>query len=396
MKVLWISPFAPYDTVGHGGGQNHNYYVKYIKKNTTHDLTLLTVCDKNEESNIDLKKYSIDYILKVYDSTRFMSKIHSAMGKFFVFRDGALLNNSKRHLLLDAIREYSKRGEMPDVIIFQWTEAVMLIDYVKKYFPNSKCIAIEEDVAYLGYKRKYESAKKILRIYKGLKYKCLKRKEIASLKKCDCVIPLNTKDKELLVNEGICEKKILQMCSYHGFFENAQYKPDKYKLLFYGAMSRTENYTSAIWFIENVMPKLDDRYELYVVGSNPVEKLQQYDGARVHITGYVENIQPYFECCLCLVACLLLGAGIKIKVLEALSAGLPVITNEIGAEGIGLSDGVNYIYGATPDDYVRAINKLAEDEEFQKNISSNGRKHVMRYFDASQSLNGLIERMETL
>lgn len=396
MRILWISPFAPYDTVGHGGGQNHNYYVKYIKKNTNFELTLITVCNIEEQKKVDLDEYSIDNILKVYDRSKLKTKIEVILGKIFIFRDGGLLNNAKKCLLLEGIQEYVRRREVPDIIIFQWAEALMLIDEIKMYFPKSKCIAIEEDVAYLGYKRKYEEEKGIFKFYKKKKYEYLKRKEISSLKKVDCIVSLNDKDEKLLIKEGILKQKILRMCSYHGLFENAIYNPNKYILLFYGAMSRIENYKSVIWFIKNVMPKLDERYKLYIVGSNPKEELKQYESDRVYITGYVEDIQPYFEKSLCLVAPLLLGAGIKIKVLEALSAGLPVITNDIGAEGIGLTDRINYLHCTSADDYLEAILNLSQNDELRMKLSIQGRKYVMEHFDASVSLNRLIERIETL
>ena len=138
MKLLWLSPYAPYDTVGHGGGQNHNYYLKYIKKNTDYDITLLSVCNKNEKKKLDLDQYKIDSIIKVYDKTLFITKIRVILGKIFIKRDGGLYNNAKYHLLLEAIHEYCIRNEYPDVIITQWTEATELIDVLKKYFPRSR------------------------------------------------------------------------------------------------------------------------------------------------------------------------------------------------------------------------------------------------------------------
>lgn len=391
MKILWISPYAPYDVVAHGGGQNHNYYLKYLKKNTNYDITLLTVCDKDEKTKIDLDKYEIDHILKVFDNR---NRMHFFISNFILWRDGGLLNNSRYHLLLEAIKEYSKRKINPDVIITQWTEATIFIDVLKKYFPNSKYIAIEEDVAFLGYQRKYKDAKGIYRIYRKIKYDILYKKELEALKKCDLVTILNDKDKKILLESGIGKDVLFQMCSYHKYYSDAQYIPETNLLLFYGAMSRKENYKSAIWFIQNVMPKLADKYKLIIVGSNPNEELKKYQSDRVEIKGYVEEVKPYFEKCLCLIAPLILGAGIKIKVLEALSAGLPVITNEIGAEGIGLVDGVNYLHCQTEEEYVDAINKLRNNQKLRERLSDNGKKHVNTFFDVDTALNRLIDRIE--
>ena len=68
----------------------------------------------------------------------------------------------------------------------------------------------------------------------------------------------------------------------------------------------------------------------------------------ITVTGFVKEISKYFEQSLCLVAPLVLGAGIKIKVLEAMSAGLPVLTNQIGIEGIPAQNGIHYYYCERP------------------------------------------------
>ena len=394
MHVLWISPYAPYDTVGHAGGKNHNYYLKYIKKNTNYDITLISICVKSEIANLDLDRYGIDYIIMTYNRWTPISLIEDVFGLVKIKRDGGLLGNRKYHLLLSALKQYVESGKKPDVIITQWTDATLIYDTLKELFPDSKYIAIEEDVAFLGYKRKYENSNGLFRAYNKKRYDFLKLAEIRTLSNYDLVVALNDQDRDLLISEGIQSKSVLRMSSYHELFKENVYQPDLHKLLFYGAMSRPENYKSAIWFIENVMSKLDDRYSLVVVGSNPSEELIKLKSNRVTITGFVSSVAPYFEQSLCLVAPLLLGAGTKIKVLEALSAGLPVLTNDIGAEGISLTNGDNYLHCESADDYVNAIKDLTSNEELRNKISHNGRAHVMMHFDADASLDMLIGRLK--
>ena len=395
-SILWISPFAPYDKVGHGGGQNHNYYVKYLHDNTESKITLLSVYNSDEKPLLDLDSYGINHILEEYNKKTIYSIFLNCLGKIWLWRDGGLLNNVKCHLLKKLIRKYAVSGEKPDIIITQWTEASLLGNYLRRYFPNSKYVAIEEDVAFLGYERKYLETRGILRFYKKTKYIILKRKELDALKKCDLAVVLNKKDEKLLVDNGIQLNKIFRACSYHGFYEDAIYNPSDNDLLFYGAMNRPENYKSAIWFIENVLPKLDEHYRLIIVGAKPVRELLAYQGERVIIKGFVEEVKPYFESCLCLVAPLLLGAGIKIKILEAMSAGMPVITNEIGAEGIGLTDGINYLHCSREQDYIDAIERLKDDAELRNVISRNARQHILCNFNAQEALKILNNRLEAL
>lgn len=395
MKILWVSPFAPYDTVPHGGGQNHNYFLKYIKSNTNFSITLISLCGKEEWKKLDLDRYGIDNIVKVYDKNQKNTLMDFFSDKFLIKKDGGLLNNKKRCLLLEAIGEFQSKREKPDVIITQWTQATLLYDEIAMCFPDSKYIAIEEDVAFLSYFRKMEKVHGLYRVYKRIKYNCLKTAEVNTLLNYDIVITLNKKDTNLLLNEGINEAAILQMCSYHGNYKNLVYKSSSENILFLGSMSRQENYLSVIWFIENVLNQLEESYRFVVVGSNPPDKLLKYNSKRIEITGYVNDVSPYFENSLCFVSPLILGAGIKIKILEALSAGLPVVTNKIGAEGIDLTNEENYLHCEKPEEYVEAINRLRHDDKLRRKLSTNGKLHVANFFDVDASLDRLIGKIES-
>lgn len=158
-------------------------------------------------------------------------------------------------------------------------------------------------------------------------------------------------------------------------------------ILFFGAMNREENYLSAIWFIENVMKKLEDTDTRFIVlGNNPPDCLKKYESERVHIVGFVENVEPYFERSVCFVAPLVLGAGIKVKVIEALSTGIPVLTNDIGIEGIHAIDGKEYLHCSDPDEYAFAIRKLLSKEINISELELNEKNLVKREYSMESSL----------
>ncbi len=112
---------------------------------------------------------------------------------------------------------------------------------------------------------------------------------------------------------------------------------EKYSLLFWGAMSRIENYSAAINFIENSFPLVKAIFpltKLYIIGSNPPSNLIKLSSESIIVTGYVEDPSAYFERASIGIAPLLEGAGIKVKVLEMLEVGLYTIATPVAAEGI--------------------------------------------------------------
>jgi len=113
-----------------------------------------------------------------------------------------------------------------------------------------------------------------------------------------------------------------------------------HSLLFWGAMNRSENYAAVIGFIEKHLPQLVREFAdatLFVVGANPPKRVRELASTHVIVTGFVVDPTPYFEKASLGVVPLIQGAGVKLKTLEMLAAGLTVISTEIGAEGIAPS-----------------------------------------------------------
>lgn len=96
--------------------------------------------------------------------------------------------------------------------------------------------------------------------------------------------------------------------------------------------------------------------KLYIVGHNPPkEVLKLHDGKRVIVTGYVPNIQPYLNKSRVMIAPLTWGAGIKGKLSQAIAHKVPVITTEVGNEGIGLQNMKDGWVAKSDDEFVAAL-----------------------------------------
>ena len=176
-----------------------------------------------------------------------------------------------------------------------------------------------------------------------------------------------------MLDHGIDIKKLDVIAPYYEPLKSIIPSESARDIVFYGAMNRLENYSAALWFIDNVMPLLDNiDIRFVVVGNKPPIELQNRKNERVLVTGFVEDVSVYFEQAVCLVAPLFLGAGIKVKILEALTAGLVTLTNDIGIEGIGAVDG-------------RHIIELKNDIILRKKISGNARKLICQNYDLKKS-----------
>lgn len=397
-KLLYISYFAPYDRVDHAGGKVHNFYIKKIQKEEAYDVTLLTMCYIQEVEKLDLEQYGIRHELVVLDNSKFQRYLRMFVSGFSYFNPwdaySGILLNYERYRLKKMISDYAGKNEKPDLIILQWTQIILLMPFIRKLYPDVPIVAIEEDVLFLNYQRRISLAKTTYaKKIAEFQYRNVKKKELEALKKAQLIVTNNPKDGRLLIENDIDREKVFVSSVYFENYNSVQRQCENRDILFYGAMYRDENHMSAIWFIEKVLPLLPERFRFVVAGTRPRKELLAMQSDRVKVLGFVEDISPYFQTCICLAAPLRLGAGIKVKILEAMSAGVPVLTNDIGIEGIEAAPGKEYLHCNTEREYADAICRLYHNQEEAAGIGMQGREYVKDHFDLEQKYQELLEKI---
>lgn len=158
--------------------------------------------------------------------------------------------------------------------------------------------------------------------------------------------------------------------------------PGGYDLVFVGAMDTPANVDAAIYFSQEVFPRVRDRYPqatLYLVGTRPtppVLALREQPG--IVVTGRVPSTTPYLHrACVCVVP-LRSGYGIKNKTLEAMAAGVPVVASDRGLESLDICEqsAPRAFRANTPTAYVEAIDRLFGNPELRQTLSRNGRTMI--------------------
>lgn len=387
-SFLSITPVAPYDAIGHAGGKTYNYYLKQFSQKSKNQLKVLFFANKEELKKCDLPAYSISYEYVMTRGNLVVNIKHfmlDCIGRL-IFRN-PMISLYKLTEVSHYLKCLDESGQLPDVIELEWTNFVFFATYIKKHFPNVRIVASEHDVTYQSLQRKKVSSQKLMGE---------KSRELDALRHCDLVLVQSDKDKNLLLKDGMQTPILVISPYYHnmGYIERKNINND---ILFWGAMYRPENYEAAIWFIEKVMPLLVDLPVRFVVaGNRPPECLKKYASDRVVITGFVEDETPLFESSMCFVSPLQTGAGIKVKVVEALSAGIPILTNTIGIEGIPAKNQESYFHCETPEEYAEVIHKIYRREFNLADIQEMQRKVIMDYFNLENSVQSYIRGIEML
>jgi glycosyltransferase involved in cell wall biosynthesis len=149
--------------------------------------------------------------------------------------------------------------------------------------------------------------------------------------------------------------------------------------VFLGALNLPHNLSSIVHFIESQMDEITKKMpdaRLRVIGkgaSNELDKLAKTYGSALSVEGFVEDLDTVFADSCAMIVPLLFGSGLKIKMLEALSRGLPIISTDFGVEGIPVTSGVNCLVENDIDQYPQAMSTLT-DVSYNSAISHEARK----------------------
>lgn len=161
------------------------------------------------------------------------------------------------------------------------------------------------------------------------------------LKLADNVLVLSNKDAQLIraLYPGVRSLQILPipLPAFVKEVRRSGETVEKGNILFWGAMQRRENEEAVINFVDSTFLPLRRRglpLKLFVVGSDPSDRVKRLNSDDICVTGFVQNPRRYFEAADIGVVPLLSGAGVKLKTLEMLAAGVPVVSTPLGAEGI--------------------------------------------------------------
>ena len=150
-------------------------------------------------------------------------------------------------------------------------------------------------------------------------------------------------------------------------------------VVFIGGFEHLPNIDAATYLVRRVMPLVwqqqPDVHVTIVGGSAPQEVLA-LEGPRVDVAGWVEDLDVILASSVALLAPLRYGAGMKGKVTQALSAGLPVVTTPVGAEGLGAVDGQHILLGETAEELAERVLELYLDDRLWQHLSDSGRELI--------------------
>ncbi len=150
-------------------------------------------------------------------------------------------------------------------------------------------------------------------------------------------------------------------------------------LLFLGNMGYPPCVDAALYFCHDIFPLIlqsNHAAEFWIVGRDPRPEVLELNNSNVHVTGRVDDVHPFYQQSPVCVVPLRAGGGTRLKILEAMALGRPVVSTTIGCEGLNVVDGEHLLIADTPTQFSEKTMNLFNDRELYQRISENGRSLV--------------------
>lgn len=343
-KILFISAHAPTEKYPQAGQKiAFNHLQQYLTSSAidviviANQIEIDAAEDLRQKCNNHLYTYPIHKLNKISSCL-----LHPNTPLKFATRKQPQVLHKLQQLL--ATNTY-------EIIHFEYSHAAVYLDFIQTQInPNlTQTVISIHDIVTQSFLRKAATNPLL-----GIEVARIFRYEQSIYSTANHLWVLSKKDRDILTSLfSIPEAKITikppQLSNFVYQVKRHQEIEAK-SLLFWAAMNRSENEEAIVTFVKECFQKLleyDPQYKLYIVGSNPSQKVQKLASSHIIVTGFVEDPTPFFEKAAIGIVPLLRGAGIKLKTLEMLEAGLPVISTSVGAEGIDL-----------------AVNKLVVSDDF--------------------------------
>jgi glycosyltransferase involved in cell wall biosynthesis len=142
---------------------------------------------------------------------------------------------------------------------------------------------------------------------------------------------------------------------------------------FAASFGHRPNMDAIEYFVAKILPEVRravPQARFVIAGRNPPPHLAKLQGEGVEVVGFVPDIYDFFRSCAVVAVPLLWGGGVKVKVVQALLAGAPIVTTSIGAEGTGAIDGEHLIVKDSPEAFAAGLIHLLTDPKERATLSS--------------------------
>jgi polysaccharide biosynthesis protein PslH len=389
MRVLLLTQVLPYPP--DSGPKIKTYHViKYLAQR--HRVTLVAfVRDTDKPEYIAHLKTLCERVITV--------PIQRAASRDLVFLGKSLLSGQPWMMLRDERPEMrTALAELAATSQFDIVHADQLnMGQYALPFPSGRKVLDLHNALWVLYKRMSE-AQSFTNPMKYLlmrDWPLLKRYEAEMCRRFDAVTAVSEEDKAALIEAGApSDMTVIPIAVDLDSQPYIQRQPKGPHIIHIGTMYWPANINAINWFLDAIYPLIKARLpevRCTLIGARPPESIieRAKTDPSLTVTGYVDDPLPYLQDASMMIVPLKAGGGMRVKILNALAQGIPMVTTTVGCEGIAVTHDKDILIADEPSAFAEASLRLLTDADLNQRISQNGREMVMQRYDYREAVKPL-------
>jgi glycosyltransferase involved in cell wall biosynthesis len=254
--------------------------------------------------------------------------------------------------------------------------------------PGRPVVLSAPNVDALIWQRYHETERNPLkRWYIRRQWKKFERFERRAFASAGRVVAVSAEDAALIrEGMGLTNVAVVDNGFDRSSFESIVPQPDAEGILFLGSLDWRPNLDAARLLLDEVFPLVraqEPGVKLKIVGRTPpewlVKRAREEPGVELHAD--VPDVRPYLAGSVVQAVPLRIGGGSRLKIIESLASGLPVVSTRVGAEGLCLRPGVEYVLADGPAEMATALVRCLRERAWARGLAEEGRRTVRERYD---------------
>ena len=220
------------------------------------------------------------------------------------------------------------------------------------------------------------------------------RMERFNIAACDVAVTV-TEEERAVIQALEPSRRVELIPNIHPTLEQSTPWQSRRGLIFVGGFWHRPNLDAVVYFVQEILPRVHRQLPdatFTVIGSHMPDSIKSLESPSIRCVGHVADLAPHFSAARVFVAPLRYGAGMKGKIGQSISYGVPVVTSTVGSEGLMLVHGENAMIADTPERFADSIVHVYHDESLWTSISNSARLHIARHFSV-EAVRPLVERV---
>ena len=380
MRVLFLSTWFPFP-LSQGSKIRAYHLIKAIARN--HDSALVSFADTQlDQSWADHMRQFCSQVRLVERDPFATSSLGNIRGWFSLHPSFVRSAYSKE--MASVVRQFSSQWRPDRIVVFTFVagpyalavdDVTRVID-VDNFMSRMMFEAYQEAIGVNAKARRYLAWRKFLHYEKWLYHRF------------DRCLAVTSHDRALMGSQlGLDPDRICVIPNGVDTVYNrpTDDPPDRYTLVFNGSLMYDANYDAMMYFLREVFPAIYDRcpcIKLTITGKHdgvPVDRLPHAE--RVKFTGYLDDIRPVVRRSWACIAPIRMGGGTRLKILEAMALGTPVVSTSKGAEGLGAIPGEHLLVADDPREFAEKTISLLDDLQLRQSLSIHASKFVQDRYE---------------